>query len=151
GVVLVASVLVIFATLPLRIVAPSLGEIATIMIRVGIAGFALVALLALLGWRLLPQHPPVTVTPPVRGRWLALNSPATKVPSHGIRAYGQAYALDLVFDPEDGTRPSFGGTAFRSATEYPALGKPVLAMLEGIVVTASDGLRDHRARSNWLG
>ncbi|NYF09225.1 hypothetical protein HDC94_000381 [Leifsonia sp. AK011] len=150
GVILIVIVVAMLATIPLRLVAPSLGDVATIVIRVGIGGLALVAVLAVVGWRLLPQHPPVTVTPPVSGRWLALNSPATKVPSHGIRAYGQTYAIDLVYDPADGSRPAFGGTPFRTASAYPALGQPVLAMVDGVVVTASDGLRDHRARSNWF-
>jgi murein DD-endopeptidase MepM/ murein hydrolase activator NlpD len=150
GAILIVAVVATLATIPLRIIAPSLGDVATIVIRVGIGGLALVAALALVGWRLLPQHPPVTVAPPVSGRWLALNSPATKVPSHGIRAYGQAYAIDLVYDPADGSRPGFGGTPFRAASAYPALGQPVLAMVDGVVVKTSDGLRDHRARSNWL-
>lgn len=40
--------------------------------------------------------PPVTLDPPVAGRWVAINSPGTAVPSHGVRAYGQTYAVDLL-------------------------------------------------------
>ncbi|MDH6182277.1 biotin carboxyl carrier protein [Microbacteriaceae bacterium SG_E_30_P1] len=152
GAILLVAVIGILATIPLRIIAPGLGDVATIVIRVGIGGLALVAILALVGWRLLPQHPPTDVAAPVTGRWLAVNSPTTKVPSHGVRAYGQAYAIDLVLDPEspDTARPQFSsGRAFRAPAEYPAFGQPVRAMVDGVVVTASDGLRDHRARSNW--
>ncbi len=39
---------------------------------------------------------PITVAPPVAGRWLAINSPGNRVPSHGLHAYGQTYAVDLV-------------------------------------------------------
>lgn len=42
----------------------------------------------------------VELDPPVSGRWVALNSPATKVPSHGTHGYGQTYAIDIVAEPE---------------------------------------------------
>ncbi len=101
------------------------------------------------GPRLLPESPVAVVESPVHGRWQALNSPATKVPSHGVRAYGQAYAIDLVHEPEGSTRPVFGdGPAMRANQEYPAFGQPVLAMIDGEVVKASHWRRDHRARSN---
>ncbi|MFD0022825.1 M23 family metallopeptidase [Streptomyces sp. NPDC058382] len=45
-------------------------------------------------------RPAVEVEPPVTGRWTALNSPADKVPSHGVHAYGQTYAIDIVSDPQ---------------------------------------------------
>ncbi|WP_430867542.1 M23 family metallopeptidase [Demequina aurantiaca] len=102
--------------------------------------------------RHLPVRDQISVTSPVTGRWLALNSPIDKVPSHGVRAYGQAYAIDVVYDPADQQRPMFGtGGAMRRPTEYPAFGRPVRAMIDGEVVTALDALRDHRARSTWLG
>lgn len=95
--------------------------------------------------------PPTTVHPPVEGRWLALNSPATAVPSHRTREYGQAYAIDLVYEEAGTTRPTFGEHAMRPAAEYPAFGKPVLAMIDGTVVRASSWRRDHRARSSTFG
>src|SRR3546814_18750182 len=42
-----------------------------------------------------PDRAPEVVAAPVRGRWTALTSPGTKVPSHGIRAYGQSHAIDI--------------------------------------------------------
>lgn len=101
--------------------------------------------------RQLASRETTAVAPPVRGRWLGMNSPATKTPSHGVRAYGQTYAIDLVYDPADGARPAFGGPTMRASEEYPAFGEPVFAMLDGTVVRASDWRRDHRARSNLLG
>ncbi|MGM7667805.1 M23 family metallopeptidase [Microbacterium sp. A93] len=99
----------------------------------------------------LPKRETVKVSSPVRGRWLAMNSPASKVPSHGVRAYGQTYAIDLVNEPVDKVRPPFGGgSAMRAPSEYPAFGAPVFAMCDGVVVRASDWRRDHRARSNLL-
>ncbi len=37
--------------------------------------------------------------PPVVGRWAPVNSPGTRVPSHGLHAWGQTYAIDLVHAP----------------------------------------------------
>jgi hypothetical protein len=74
------------------------------------------------------RRAPVEVGSPVAGRWQAVSSPADKVPSHGLHAYGQTYAIDLVHEPADGSRPRFGeGPAFRAPEDYPAFGKPVLA------------------------
>ncbi|MCI9889431.1 M23 family metallopeptidase [Micrococcales bacterium 31B] len=109
------------------------------------------ALLVLLGRRCLPQHASRVVTSPVEGRWLALNSPASRVPSHGVRAYGQAYAIDLVAEPPGRPRPSFGsGASMRPPSDYPAFGEPVMAMIDGTVVRASGWRRDHRSRSSLL-
>ncbi|MDL5487633.1 M23 family metallopeptidase [Microbacterium wangruii] len=126
-------------------------------VRRALMGIALVvgvgcALLAWLGPRLLVEQSPRRVRAPVWGRWVAVNSPASAVPSHGVRAYGQAYAIDLVFDPPERPRPAFGGPrAMPPASDYPALGEPVHAMIDGVVVRASDWRRDHRARANTAG
>lgn len=107
--------------------------------------------LASLAPPLLPERPVRVATSPVRGRWVGVNSPASKVPSHGVRAYGQAYAIDVVADPVDTPRPEFGGGMMRAVNDYPAFGMPVFAMLDGEVVRASGWRRDHRARSNVWG
>lgn len=121
------------------------------LVAIAICLGVLAVLLTLLGPRHLPRREPRVVTPPVRGRRLGMNSPVSKSPSHGIRAYGQAYAIDLVHEPEDATRPTFGdGPAMRAPEEYPAFGQPVVAMIDGVVVTASDWRRDHRSRSTML-
>jgi hypothetical protein len=112
---------------------------------------AVAVLLTLMGPLLLPTRETRVVRAPVEGRWLAMNSPATKVPSHGVRAYGQAYAIDLVAEPDGAERPAFGtGGPWRRSREYPAFGEPVFAMITGTVVAASDWRRDHRARSSAL-
>jgi hypothetical protein len=51
------------------------------------------------------RRPPGQVAVPVTGRWLAYNSPADRVPSHHLHAYGQTYAIDLVHVPEGRHRP----------------------------------------------
>ena len=119
---------------------------------VGSLGLLTAFLSIALAAKRLPVRPPLPVTSPVTGRWMGMNSPQTKVPSHGIRAYGQAFAIDLVYEPADQQRPVFGsGSAMRPVQDYPAFGEPVRAMIDGVVVRASDWQRDHRARSTWLG
>lgn len=118
-------------------------------------GIGVVALLiALLGTFLGPAAggEPLLLAPPVAGRWEGLNSPASKVPSHGTHAYGQAYAVDLVHAPEGVDRPRFGqaGAAFLPPERFPGFGQPVLAPADGLVVRAVDRRRDHRSRSSWL-
>lgn len=90
------------------------------------------------------------VRAPVRGRWTALNSPATKVPSHGIKAYGQAYAIDILH-PRPPDRPTHigWGLGMRRPERFSSFGSPVLAVADGTVVSASGGQRDHRSRESW--
>ena len=117
------------------------------LIAVGV--LAASVLLVFLGPRLIPASRVAHVASPVSGRWLGMNSPATKVPSHGIRMYGQAYAIDLVHEPAEKTRPAFGeGSAWRDPQDFPAFGEPVFAMIDGTVVRATDWRRDHRARTS---
>lgn len=86
------------------------------------------------------------VEPPVRGRWLALNSPSTKVPSHGIRAYGQAYAIDLARWPDEGELDR--GAGWARPEDVIGFGDSVHAMVDGEVVRASGWRRDHRCRTS---
>lgn len=93
---------------------------------------------------------PTAVALPVAGRWMALNSPADRVPSHGVQAYGQTYALDLLREPDDGSRPSFGWLPLaRRPGEFPAFGEPIFAAADGVVVRVSGRQRDHWSRNSW--
>jgi len=153
-VILYISVMTIFAgTVGAQVIpiAP-VKVVFTLLPLAGIVGMLLVLAVLVPGLKLVPNREPLTVVAPVTGRWSALNSPATRVPSHGVRAYGQTYAVDLVFDPKERARPDFDtGMALRYPNEYPAFGEPVRAMIDGVVVRASDSQRDHRARSSVLG
>ncbi|CAM5369489.1 M23 family metallopeptidase OS=Streptomyces tendae OX=1932 GN=GUR47_22000 PE=4 SV=1 [Streptomyces tendae] len=93
---------------------------------------------------------PVEVAPPVTGRWSALNSPADRTPSHGVHAYGQTFAIDLVAEPEPGARPGFRALwpLARRSRDFPAFGAPLLAVADGTVVRADDGQRDHLSRTS---
>src|ERR687897_775126 len=70
------------------------------------------------------RRPPVEVAPPVTGRWLAYNSPADRVPSHHLHAYGQTYAIDLVNDPAGGRRPGLVWWPLaRRPSDFPGFGR----------------------------
>ncbi|MFE4493812.1 M23 family metallopeptidase [Streptomyces niveus] len=93
---------------------------------------------------------PVETGAPVSGRWTALNSPATKVPSHGIHSYGQTYAIDILAAPDRDPRPPFAmlWPLVRGNSHYPAFGAPVLAVADATVVRVLNGRRDHLTRTS---
>lgn len=96
----------------------------------------------------------VVISLPFAGRWLARNSPARRVPSHGTDLWGERYAIDFI-GVDDGHR-----TADRRdwrtvlSTEPPerffAFGRALLAPGDGTVVAAHDGEIDHAARRSQL-
>lgn len=94
---------------------------------------------------------PVETEPPVTGRWTAHNSPADKVPSHGLHGYGQTYAVDILVAPEPDTRPPFAKLwpLARGNGHYPAFGAPVLAVADATVVRVLDRRRDHLTRTSF--
>ncbi|MBW8172246.1 M23 family metallopeptidase [Ornithinimicrobium sp. Arc0846-15] len=95
------------------------------------------------------QRAPSEVGAPVRGRWVVLNSPGSAVPSHGTKAYGQMYAVDLLH-PSDEQAPSVGwGVRGRLPESYSSFGEPIRAMKSGTIVSVQDSQRDHRGRNTW--
>ncbi|SDB96638.1 Peptidase family M23 [Raineyella antarctica] len=92
---------------------------------------------------------PLLIDYPFRGTWLARNSPARRVPSHGTHLMGTTYAIDFILvGPNGRSAPR----SWRSvlATEPPegfvGFGAPILAPVEGVVVAVHDGEPDHEAR-----
>lgn len=102
---------------------------------------------------MLDTSPVVVLRLPFRGRWIAGNSPANRVPSHGSHLFGTTFAIDFVAVNERGHS---GKRGWRSvlATESPEVfvgfGAPILAPASGTVVTAIDGELDHEARRSQL-
>lgn len=100
------------------------------------------------------EGPGVALALPFTGRWLARNSPARRVPSHGTNLLGSTYAIDLI--AVDRRRRTAVRRDWRTllATEPPdrflAWGRPILAPADGVVVAAHDGEPDHVARRSPL-
>ncbi|MFI9627014.1 M23 family metallopeptidase [Streptomyces sp. NPDC052042] len=105
------------------------------------------------------ERPAVPVGVPVTGRWMVLNGPATKVPSH-VHSHAQTYAVDLKHDPapaQDGADvpapPPFNWLVpfGRRPRHYSSFGAPVLAVADGVVVTTASKQRDHLSRTSLPG
>jgi len=110
----------------------------------------------------VPAEPPwrsagiraVELSLPFAGRWLARNSPARRVPSHGSDLFGERYAIDFV--GVDDRHRTAGTRDWRTffATEPPerffAFGRPILAPGRGSVVHAHDAEPDHEGRRSQL-
>ncbi|WP_248152021.1 peptidoglycan DD-metalloendopeptidase family protein [Microbacterium aoyamense] len=93
--------------------------------------------------------PGVELSFPFTGRWMAQNSPADHVPSHGTHLFATTYAIDFVALDERGrTAPRSWRSAF--STEAPEIflgfGVDLLSPLSGTVVATHDGEEDHIAR-----
>lgn len=101
-----------------------------------------------------PSNEGVVGRLPFHGRWLARNSPARRIPSHGTTLLGVTYAIDFIAVDEQGrTAPTRDWRTFL-ATEPPeifyAYGQPVLSPVDGTVVALHDGEVDHEARRSQL-
>jgi Peptidase family M23 len=98
---------------------------------------------------------PVVVGFPLRGEWVAVRTPAHKIPSHGTELFGQRYAFDFVRpDHRKGLHLQPAGTlrAFLlggRTRDYYGWGQPVCAAFDGQVVAAVDGVPE-RARVQAL-
>lgn len=96
-----------------------------------------------------PRGEVVDLASPVRGRWLVVNSPTTRVPSHGVHAWSQTYAVDLVLDPDDRSRPGWSWwPPARRPEAFPGFGAPVLSPVDGEVVRVFGRARDHWSRTS---
>lgn len=122
---------------------------------IGLAGGAFIAVGVALYFVRSHQEDrsPTTIKPPVRGRWIAMNSPADRVPSHGTRELGQAFAIDLVYVPDESVtwKGVHRWPPARRPQKFPGFGQPILAPADGVVVTASGWQRDHWSRNSPLG
>ncbi|MFE2945146.1 M23 family metallopeptidase [Streptomyces sp. NPDC059255] len=95
------------------------------------------------------ESPSIALRVPVDGRWVALNGPATKVPSH-THSHAQTYAIDLKHAPpaDAPADPAFRvlWPLGRRPQGYATFGRPVLAPADAVVVATTAGQRDHLTR-----
>jgi hypothetical protein len=95
---------------------------------------------------------PFTVDFPLRGEWIAANTPAERIPSHGTDSLGQRYAFDFFRTDFRNGLPFFKGPAglyyacWISVKHCYCWDEPVYAPFDAEVVALVDGLKDPR----WL-
>jgi hypothetical protein len=95
----------------------------------------------------------VVLTLPFRGTWLARNSPARRVPSHGTHLFATTYAMDFIAVKGRRTATTWDWRALLSTEpveRFFAFGQPILAPAAGSVVSVHDGEADHVARRSQL-
>jgi len=92
---------------------------------------------------------PTVIELPVRGEgWMAVTTPTTRVPSHGVDVLGQRYAYDLLrVDDREGAHvhpaSSLRGLLLGARTrDCYAWGAPIHSPFDGEVVRAVDGVAE---------
>ena len=106
----------------------------------------------------LPSRSPIirdiVISLPFAGRWLARNSPARRVPSHGTDMLGERYAIDFIgVDHRRRTADRRDWRTFLAsepAERFLAYGRPILAPADGTVVGMHDRESDHVGRRSQL-
>jgi hypothetical protein len=100
------------------------------------------------------RTPETLLSLPFEGRWLARNSPARRVPSHGTDLMGGRYAIDFIAVDQRGRTADHRDwrtlLSAEPAARFYAFGRPILAPGDGVVALAHDGEVDHAARRSQL-
>ena len=87
----------------------------------------------------------VIVDFPLRGEWVAINSPGDRIPSHGTNILGQRFAFDFIridrrrgwhVSPASSLRANLIGFPIREAYGW---GEPIHMPFDGEIVDAQDG------------
>jgi len=95
----------------------------------------------------------VALTLPFRGTWLARNSPARSVPSHGSHLFATTYAMDFIAVLQGRTAAKRDWRTLLStepADRFFAFGQPILAPATGRVMSVHDHETDHAARRSQV-
>lgn len=99
---------------------------------------------------------PVIVQFPLRGEWLAPNTPGKKIPSHGTDQLAETYAFDfLQVDWDRAGYPFYDASVIEYLYHGVPLnrcygwGKDVYAPCDGQIIQARDGYLE-RQKVNWL-
>lgn len=97
---------------------------------------------------LIDQEKYVVVDFPLRGEWVAINTPLKRVPSHGTNYFGQRFAFDFLRINDKGfsykksiIHHIFG---FVKPEECYGFDENIYAPFEGKVVGVGDGWPDHK-------
>ena len=98
---------------------------------------------------------PIAVEFPLRGEWIAIHTPAEKVPSHGTDYFGQRYAFDFArldhatskYYPQSIFAHLFGHVP---SSSFHCWDQPVHSCFAGTVIAAADGWPD-REEVNFFG
>jgi hypothetical protein len=105
-------------------------------------------------YEVIDMQEPIIVQFPMRGEWLAPNTPGTKIPSHGSNKLGTRYAYDFIqVDWERNGWPSYRGSLPKyllfgiSISDYYCWGQEIYSPCDGVVVRAEDGYAE-RERTN---
>ncbi|HZW04988.1 MAG TPA: M23 family metallopeptidase [Anaerolineaceae bacterium] len=90
---------------------------------------------------------PVVVDFPLRGEWIAPNTPGTKVPSHGTNLFGVRYAIDFVgVDPDSRSNRFYRSSPLQYLVAGVRLqdcygwGRPIFSATASTVIRAEDGM-----------
>lgn len=94
-------------------------------------------------------HKPIIMAFPLRGEWLAPNTPGTKIPSHGTNQLGTRYAYDFIqVDWERKGLPAYRVSVTEyllhgvPLNEYYCWGQDIYAPCDGVVVVTEDGYKE---------
>ena len=96
----------------------------------------------------------IVISLPFAGLWLARNSPARRVPSHGTDLLGERYAIDFIGVDHD--RRTADRRDWRTyltsepASRFFSFGRPILSPADGIVIAVHDRESDHVGRRSQL-
>ena len=96
----------------------------------------------------------IVLSLPFAGLWLARNSPARRVPSHGTDMLGERYAIDFI--GVDHRRRTADRRDWRTvlasepAERFFGYGRPILAPADGTVIEVHDREIDHVGRRSQL-
>ncbi len=96
---------------------------------------------------------PAVLALPFRDTWLARNSPARKVPSHGTDLFATTYAIDFIAVRGRRTASTRDWRALvgtEPVERFYAFGSPILAPAPGRVVSVLDGVPDLVARRSQV-
>jgi hypothetical protein len=97
---------------------------------------------------------PTVLALPFNGSWLAMNSPARRVPSHGTHVMAVTYAIDFVGVDARGRTSTVHDwrtvLAREPADRFHAFGRAILSPVDGRVVSVHDGEPDHPAQRSLV-